>query len=95
MRFFRSSASVVLTLAALLVVAGGCVRSMVLVFEAVEQEARPNGALIVFFLTIIVGALLAAGARALSPRYGPETRVKAKGAKTAAVRQARRKESTE
>lgn len=55
-----------LTVLAMLVVAGGCVTSVVLFGNAVEQEARPNNALMMFGLTIVVGGLLLVGAYALS-----------------------------
>ena len=54
------------TALAMLVVAGGCVTSVVLFGNAVEQEAKPNSALIMFGLTIVVGGLLLVGAYALS-----------------------------
>ena len=34
--------------------------------QAMEEEARPNNALIVFALTVIVGSLLIVAARAVS-----------------------------
>ena len=55
-----------LTILALAVASGGCVTSFVLLAQAMEQEARPNNALIVFALTVIVGSLLIVAARAIS-----------------------------
>ncbi len=55
-----------LTILALVVASGGCVTSFVLFAQAMEQEARPNNALIVFALTVIVGSLLVVAARAVS-----------------------------
>ena len=55
-----------LTILALGVASGGCVTSFVLLAQAMEQEARPNNALIVFALTVIVGSLLIVAARAIS-----------------------------
>jgi hypothetical protein len=50
----------------MLLVAGGCVTSVVLFGNAVGQEVKPNSALIMFGLTIVVGGLLLVGAYALS-----------------------------
>ena len=55
-----------LTGLAMFVVAGGCVSSVVLFGNAVGQEMKPNSALIMFGLTIVVGGLLLVGAYALS-----------------------------
>ena len=55
-----------LTILALVIASGGCVTSFVLFAQAMEQEARPNNALIVFALTVIVGSLLVVAARAVS-----------------------------
>ena len=56
----------ILTTASLFVMAGGCVRAMVLLGEAAEQEAKPNGALIALVVTIVLASLLFMGARAIS-----------------------------
>ena len=55
-----------LTILALVVASGGCVTSFVFFAQAMEEEARPNNALIVFALTVIVGSLLVVAARAVS-----------------------------
>ncbi|MDE2718931.1 MAG: hypothetical protein OXI33_18215 [Chloroflexota bacterium] len=55
-----------LTILALVVASGGCITSFVLFAQAMEQEARPNNALIVFALTVIVGSLLVVAARVVS-----------------------------
>ena len=55
-----------LTLIAILVVAGGCVTSMVLFGQAMEQEAKPNSALIALAITIAVASALFIAARAIS-----------------------------
>ena len=55
-----------LTILALVVASGGCVTSFVLFAQAMEEEARPNNALIVLALTVIVGSLLVVAARAVS-----------------------------
>ncbi len=62
----RTFGAVILTTASLFVVAGGCVRTMVLFGQAMEQEAKPNGALIALAVTIILASLLFIGARAIS-----------------------------
>jgi len=66
MRRLRTFGAVILTTASLFVMAGGCVRAMVLLGEAAEQEAKPNGASIAFAVTIILASLLFMGARAIS-----------------------------
>ena len=63
---WKTMGSGCLTILAILVVAGGCVTSTVLFGNAVGVEARPNSALILFAITIIVGSLLFVGAYALS-----------------------------
>ena len=63
---WRTIGSGCFTALAMLVVAGGCVTSVVLFGNAVGQEVKPNSALIVFGLTIVVGSLLLVGAYALS-----------------------------
>ncbi len=55
-----------LVMIALLVVSVGCVVSMTLFGNAMEQEARPNSALIAFALTLVVASLLIVAARAIS-----------------------------
>ena len=54
------------TILALVVASGGCVTSFVFFAQAIEEETRPNNAVIVFALTIIVGSLLIVAARAIS-----------------------------
>ena len=51
---------------AMIVVGGGCVTSMVLLGQAMEQEAKPNNALIAFGLTIVLASLLIIAARAIT-----------------------------
>ena len=63
---WKTMGSGCLTALAMFVVAGGCVTSVVLFGNAVEQEVKPNSALIMFGLTIMVGGLLLVGAYALS-----------------------------
>ena len=63
---WRTIGSGCVTAVAMLVVAGGCVTSTVLFGTAVGQEVKPNSALIVFGLTIVVGSLLLVAAYALS-----------------------------
>ncbi len=55
-----------LTLIAILIVAGGCVTSFVLFGQAMEQEAKPNSALVALAITIVVASVLFIAARALS-----------------------------
>lgn len=55
-----------LTLIAILIAAGGCVTSFVLFGQAMEQEAKPNSAMVALAITIVVGSLLLIGAYALS-----------------------------
>ena len=55
-----------LTILAIFIAAGGCVTSFVIFGQAMEQEVRPNSALIAFGITIIVASALFIAARALS-----------------------------
>lgn len=66
MRWMRTVAAAILTVSSLLLVAGGCVGSMVLFGQAMEQEERPNAALITLAVTIAVASLLFLAARAVS-----------------------------
>ena len=63
---WKTMGSGCLTVLAMLVVAGGCVYSVVLFGGAVGLDVKPNSALIAFGITIIVGSLLLVGAYALS-----------------------------
>ena len=55
-----------LTIIAIFLVAGGCVTSFVLFGQAMEQEAKPNSALVALAITIVVASLLLIAARAIS-----------------------------
>lgn len=66
MRWMRTVAAAVLMVSSLLLVAGGCVGSMVLFGQAMQQEERPNAALITLAVTIAVASLLFLAARAVS-----------------------------
>ena len=66
MRWMRTVAAAILTVSSLLLVAGGCVGSMVLFGQAMQQEERPNAALITLAVTIAVASLLFLAARAVS-----------------------------
>ena len=55
-----------LTILAIFIAAGGCVTSFVIFGQAMEQEAKPNGALIALAITIVVASALFIAARALS-----------------------------
>ena len=66
MRWMRTVTAAVLTVLSLLLVAGGCYRSIVLFAQAIEQEERPNAALITLAVTIAVASLLFLAARAVS-----------------------------
>lgn len=66
MRWMRTVAAAILTVSSLLLVAGGCVGSMVLLGQAMQQEERPNAALITLAVTIAVASLLFLAARAVS-----------------------------
>ncbi len=68
MKRLRAAGSMVLTLLAVLVMAGGCVNSMVRVFQAMEAERRPNDALIVFAVALVIGVILIVAARRLSDK---------------------------
>lgn len=66
MRWMRTVAAAILTVLSLLLVAGGCYRSIVLFGQAVAQEERPNAALITLAVAIAVASLLFLAARAVS-----------------------------
>ena len=66
MRWMRTVAAAILTVSSLLLVAGGCVGSMVLFGQAMQEEERPNAALITLAVTIAVASLLFLAARAVS-----------------------------
>ena len=55
-----------LTILAIFIAAGGCVTSFVLFGQAMEQEAKPNSALVALAITIVVASALFVAARALS-----------------------------
>ncbi len=58
----------VLTLLAVLVIAGGCFNSMVRVFQAMDAERRPDDALIAFAVAVVVPVGVIAAARWLSDK---------------------------
>ena len=58
----------VLTLLAVLVMAGGCVNSMVRVFQAMEAERRPDDAIIAFVVALVIAVILIVAARRLSDK---------------------------
>lgn len=66
MRWMRTVAAAILTISSLFLVAGGCVGSIVLFGQAMQEEARPNAALITLAVTITVASLLFLAARAVS-----------------------------
>ena len=68
MKKLRTAGSMVLTFLAVLVMGGGCVNSMVRVFQAMEAERRPNDALIVFAVALVVAVILMVAARRLSDK---------------------------
>ena len=68
MRKLRTAGSMVLTFLAILVMAGGCMNSMVRVFQAMEAERRPNDALIVFAVAVVIAVILMVAARLLSEK---------------------------
>lgn len=68
MKKLRTAGSMVLTFLAILVMAGGCVNSMVRVFQAMEAERRPNDALIVFAVAVVIAVILIVAARWLSDK---------------------------
>ena len=55
-----------LTILAIFIAAGGCVTSFVIFGQAMEQEAKPNSALVALAITIVVASALFVAARALS-----------------------------
>ena len=55
-----------LTILAIFIAAGGCVTSFVIFGQAMEQEAKPNSALVALAITIVVASLLFIAARAIS-----------------------------
>ena len=68
MKRLRAAGSMALTFLAILVMAGGCVNSMVRVFQAMEAERRPNDALIVFAVAMVIAVVLIVAARLLSEK---------------------------
>ena len=68
MKKLRTAGSMVLTLLAVLVMAGSCVNSMVRVFQAMEAERRPNDALIVFAVALVIAVILIVAAKRLSDK---------------------------
>lgn len=66
MRWMRTIAAAILTISSLFLVAGGCVGSMALFGQAMQEEARPDAALITLAVTIAVASLLFIAARAVS-----------------------------
>ena len=58
----------VLTFLAVLVMAGGCVNSMIRTFQAMDAERRPDDALIAFAVTVIIAVSLIVAARWLSDK---------------------------
>ena len=68
MKKLRTAGSMVLTLLAVLVMAGGCFNSMVRVFQAMDAERRPNDAIIVFAVALVIAVGLIVAARWLSDK---------------------------
>jgi len=58
----------VLTFLAVLVMAGGCVNSMVRTFQAMEAERRPDDAIIAFVVALVITVILMVAARRLSDK---------------------------
>ena len=56
----------VLTFLAVVVMAGGCVNSMVRTFQAMEAERRPDDAIIAFVAALVIAVILIVAARRLS-----------------------------
>ena len=63
---WKTMGSGCLTILAIFIAAGGCVTSIVLLSQAMEQEAKPNSALVALAITIVVASLLFIAARAIS-----------------------------
>ena len=68
MKKLRTAGSMVLTFLAVLVMAGGCVNSMVRVFQAMEAERRPDDAIIAFMVALVIAVILMVAARRLSDK---------------------------
>ena len=68
MKKLRTAGSMVLTLLAVLVMAGGSFNSMVRVFQAMDAERQPNDAIIVFVVAVVIAVGLIAAARWLSDK---------------------------
>lgn len=68
MKKLRTAGSMVLTLLAVLVMAGGCVNSMVRTFQAMEAERRPDDAIIAFVVALVIAVILIVAARRLSDK---------------------------
>ena len=68
MKRLRTAGSMVLTLLAVLVMAGGCVNSVVRTFQAMEAERRPDDAIIAFVTALVIAVILMVAARRLSDK---------------------------
>ena len=68
MKKLRTAGSMVSTFLAVLAMAGGCVNSMVRTFQAMEAERRPDDAIIVFAVALVVAVILIVAARRLSEK---------------------------
>ena len=66
MKRLRMAGSMVLTFLAILVMAGGCVNSMVRTFQAMEAERRPDDAIVAFVVALVIAVVLMVAARRLS-----------------------------
>ena len=66
MKKLRTAGSMVLTLLAILVMAGGCVNSVPRVLQSMEAERRPDDALIAFAVAVVIAVSLILAARRLS-----------------------------
>lgn len=66
MKKLRTFGSMLLTFLAVVVMAGGCVNSMVRTFQAMEAERRPDDAIIAFVAALVIAVILIVAARRLS-----------------------------